>query len=266
MSNKPSDPTASSLTSAQAPDQQAVQVFSNGAMPTVDGPDVPHAPAEARTTGYVPSGGAELPDNGAATIVGNYELLGQLGSGGMGVVYRARHRKLNRLVALKVTRIGPLAAEEGSRRFQAEAEAAARLDHPHIVPIYEFGEVDGQCYYSMALVDGQSLAQHVAERPLAPRQAAALLQTVAEAVAYAHSQGVIHRDLKSGTPGDSGAAGWSRRKGDALVPAKPGRGWAVDWHHRPVLDGVRAGVVELLAGGARLQRRSDAAEGGELGP
>jgi len=116
----------------------------------------------------------------------------------MGIVYKARHRKLQRVVALKVTRAGDLALAGEMQRFQVEVQAVAKLDHPTIVPIFEAGEVDGRCYFSMALVEGQSLAQRIAERPLPPREAAELMRQVAGAIAYAHAQGVIHRDLKPG--------------------------------------------------------------------
>jgi WD40 repeat protein/tRNA A-37 threonylcarbamoyl transferase component Bud32 len=132
------------------------------------------------------------------TQLGGYELLGEIDRGGMGIVYKARDRKLNRIVALKVTRTGELTSGHESQRFRAEAEAAASLDHPQIVPIYEVGQVDGRPFFSMALVEGQSLAKRVADRPLPPREAAALIRQVAEAVAYAHAHGVIHRDLKPG--------------------------------------------------------------------
>ncbi len=114
----------------------------------------------------------------------------------MGVVFRACQRKLNRTVALKMILSWQLADQEEVRRFQAEAEAAAQLDHPGIVPIYEIGEQDGQHYFSMAFVDGESLQKHLSGGPLAPREAASLCCKIAEAVAYAHSKGVIHRDLK----------------------------------------------------------------------
>jgi WD40 repeat protein/tRNA A-37 threonylcarbamoyl transferase component Bud32 len=127
-----------------------------------------------------------------------YELLGEIARGAMGIVYKARDRKLNRIVALKMTRAGQLASGNEMRRFQAEAEAAAQLDHPHIVPVYEVGEADGLQYISMAFVEGQSLATRVEAGPLAPREAAALIRPVAEAVAFAHAHGVIHRDLKPG--------------------------------------------------------------------
>ena len=126
----------------------------------------------------------------------DYELLAEIARGGMGIVYKARHRKLNRVVALKVQRAGPLVSPQESRRFHFEAEAAAKLDHPHIVPIYEVGEVAGQCYLTMAFVEGESLAQAIAAGPLPPRRAAELMKRVAEAVEYAHGQGVVHRDLK----------------------------------------------------------------------
>ena len=114
----------------------------------------------------------------------------------MGVVFKARQVKLNRTVALKMILAGRLAGEADVRRFYLEAEAAANLDHPGIVPIYEVGQHDGQHYFSMGFVEGQSLAQKVAAGPLPPRDAALLVCTVSEAVQYAHGHGVIHRDLK----------------------------------------------------------------------
>jgi tRNA A-37 threonylcarbamoyl transferase component Bud32 len=129
---------------------------------------------------------------------GDYQLLRKIAQGGMGVVYQARQTKLNRVVALKMIRAGRLSSEHDVRRFYIEAEAAARLDHPGIVPVYEVGAHQGEHFFSMAFVEGGSLVTRVQEGPLAPRAAAALLQSVAEAVAYAHQRGIVHRDLKPG--------------------------------------------------------------------
>src|SRR5207253_4130101 len=112
------------------------------------------------------------------------------------VVYKARQVSLNRIVALKMILAGQLAGEDDVRRFYTEAEAAANLDHPGIVPIYEVGQHEGQHYFSMGFVEGQSLAAKLAAGPLPPREAAEVTKKICEAVAYAHSKGVIHRDLK----------------------------------------------------------------------
>ena len=127
---------------------------------------------------------------------GDYELLREIARGGMGVVYRARQVSLNRPVALKMILAGQLAGDDEVKRFYLEAEAAANLDHPGIVPIYEIGEHEGQHFFSMGFVEGTSLAAKVADGPLPPREAATLIVKVAEAVQFAHEKGVIHRDLK----------------------------------------------------------------------
>jgi tRNA A-37 threonylcarbamoyl transferase component Bud32 len=125
-----------------------------------------------------------------------YELLEKIGQGGMGVVFKARQIELDRIVALKMIRIGPLASDEDIRRFYAEAQAAAHLDHPGIVPVFDVGEQDGQPFFAMGYVEGQALSQVTAKGPLAPRHAAELSKRVAEAVAFAHERGLLHRDLK----------------------------------------------------------------------
>ncbi len=127
---------------------------------------------------------------------GEYELLEEIARGGMGVVYKARQVKLNRIVALKMILSGEPAGGEEVRRFKTEAEAAAKLDHPGIVLIYEIGEHNSQHYFSMGYVEGQSLADRVKDGPLPPRKATEIVKKAAEAVAYAHEKGVIHRDLK----------------------------------------------------------------------
>ncbi len=132
----------------------------------------------------------------APASIGDYDLIAPIGRGGMGVVYRARQRRLDRLVAVKLLLAGAYASDEARRRFEGEALSAARLRHPHIVPVYETGEHGGQPYFSMELVEGQTLADLTRSGPLSPQRAAALLRPVAEAVHFAHGQGVLHRDLK----------------------------------------------------------------------
>jgi WD40 repeat protein len=129
-------------------------------------------------------------------VVGDYELLEVLGRGGMGVVFRARQRSLDRLVALKMIQGAADADAEGRRRFRAEAEALARLQHPNIVQIYEVGEQDGTPFFSLEYVAGGNLQEHLAGRPQPPATAAGLVRTLALAVHYAHERGIVHRDLK----------------------------------------------------------------------
>ena len=127
---------------------------------------------------------------------GDYELLEQLGQGGMGTVFKARHVRLNRLVALKIIRHGGHATNNERYRFLREAEAVARLHHPNIVVLYEAGEENQQPYLAMEYVRGKTLAELLAENTLPSRQAAACLLKAAEAIHYAHDHGVLHRDLK----------------------------------------------------------------------
>ena len=151
----------------------------------------PTLPLEGASASLPPAARGE-----AIRYFGDYELLEEVARGGMGVVWRARQTSLNRIVALKMILAGQLAGAEDVRRFQAEAEAAAKLDHPNIVPIYEVGEHAGQHFFSMGFVAGESLADRVARGPLPPEDAARIVRTVAQAVQYAHERGVVHRDLK----------------------------------------------------------------------
>lgn len=139
------------------------------------------------------------PAEAGTRVFGEYELLDVLGQGGMGVVYRARQRDLDREVALKLLSAGPDASRELTARLRREAQHAARLQHPNIVTVHELGEHEGLLCYAMQLVRGRSLSQWLdAEGRLPPRKAAQLLRTIAEAADYAHRLGVLHLDLKPG--------------------------------------------------------------------
>jgi WD40 repeat protein/serine/threonine protein kinase/tetratricopeptide (TPR) repeat protein len=148
---------------------------------------VPPQVQDAARAGVGPPAGAAVP---------GYEILGVLGQGGMGVVYKARQTSLNRLVALKMIRSGAHAGSHERARFLVEAEAVARLSHPNIVQIHEIGEHDGCPFFSLEFVEGGSLDRKIAGTPQPPRDVAVLVESLARAMQHAHAQGVIHRDLK----------------------------------------------------------------------
>src|SRR6266508_2602641 len=150
--------------------------------------------ADESVAGVVDSGSPA----GVLMDFGDYELVEEIGRGGQGVVYRARQKSLNRTVALKVIGLGQWATQAHLKRFRREAEAAANLDHPCIVPIYEVGECEGSCYFSMNFIDGGQLDEVAKRQPISFRNAAELIAKLARTVHYAHEHGILHRDIKPG--------------------------------------------------------------------
>ncbi len=167
-----------------------------------EGPAATRAAGEAATVGGGPAGEAgpsTLRPAQAGRIprfLGEYELLDEIARAGMGIVYRARQDKLNRLVAVKLIKSGSLADANELLRFRREAEAMAELEHPHIIPIYEIGQEDDQPYFSMKLVSGGNLGRHIPRLKEQPRTVAAVMAKVARAVHYAHQRTILHRDIK----------------------------------------------------------------------
>ena len=172
--------------------------------PPVTPPDRATAPKDAPTATYDPALRPTVPApppgvhaaGSPQSVVPGYELLGELGRGGMGVVWKARHRALDRVVALKMILAGPHAPPAVVSRFRDEARAVAQFQHPHIVQIFEVGEFAGMPYFSLEYVDGGTLSRKIARSPQAPRYAAGVVETLARAVQYAHDRNIVHRDLK----------------------------------------------------------------------
>jgi serine/threonine-protein kinase len=176
---------APALEYLDALDEMALAAADLGELPTIAGPGRGAAPD--------PAEGAPGPEG---RQFGKYELLGEIGRGGMGVVYKARQRDLDRVVALKMILASRLASADDVSRFEAEARAAARLQHPHIIGVYEAGQIHGQHYFAMQYVAGPSLAELLHKGPVQVDRAVRYVATVARAVAHLHEQGIVHRDLK----------------------------------------------------------------------
>jgi serine/threonine-protein kinase len=210
-----------------------------------------------------PGGQGLAPPGSVPPPIAGYEILGELGRGGMGVVYRAWQRRLNRAVALKMILAGAHAAPATLARFRTEAEAAARLQHPHIVPIFEVGEHAGMPFAVLELVDGGTLAARLTGTPMPVRQAAELAATLARALDHAHHRGVIHRDLKPGnilltTDGTPKVADFGLAKlivGGGASPTQTGEVLGTPSYMAPEQAGSQSGIgpaADLYALGAIL--------------
>jgi tRNA A-37 threonylcarbamoyl transferase component Bud32 len=188
---------AAGLTSFFA-DQDQFHAVAGALEEVIPSPAAPAGPAGLAPTLGTAETSADGPGLEKVRYFGDYELLEEIARGGMGVVYKARQVSLNRVVALKMILAGQLASEADVQRFRNEAEAAANLDHPNIVPIYEVGEHQGQHYFSMKFIEGGSLSPQVPQLVRDPKGAVRLLAPVARAVHHAHQRGILHRDLKPG--------------------------------------------------------------------
>lgn len=127
---------------------------------------------------------------------GEYRLEEEIGRGGMGIVYRASRFSDGELVAIKMILKGDFASDTDRQRFEAEADAASRLNHPNIIPIYEIGEHQGRSFFCMKLITGQSLSERLSRGPLPPMRAAKIMNEISDAISFAHQNGILHRDLK----------------------------------------------------------------------
>lgn len=224
------------------------------------------------------------PGGAARHSVIGYDIVSELGRGGMGVVYLARHVRLKRLVALKMILAGELASFDERLRFRREAETAARLQHPHIVQVYDVGEADGHAYLAMEYVAGGTLARKLNGQPLPPRDAAELVEQLAQAIQHAHEQGVVHRDLKPGNvllsvEGETADSSVSTPQGTRAGANRAASSGGVSKQERA--GGLRAkvadfGLAKLLEHGAGMTHTGavlgtpsymapEAASGGDVG-
>jgi serine/threonine-protein kinase len=206
MANVPEDPQLVAmlddylerLQRGEHPDREALLAAYPQLRSALDCFDALEGMAPSATAGAADDATLDFPEGeeNLPRDFGPFELLAEIGRGGMGVVYRARQKGLERMVAVKMILAGFLASPEHVRRFQVEARAAAGLRHPHIVQIHEVGQVHGQHFFAMEYIAGGSLAQRIARGPMDPHTAVRLMAQVSRAVAHLHEHGIVHRDLK----------------------------------------------------------------------